>query len=84
MNHLVHVFNAEMCRVLDQKLSWFQTRLPPTALPLRCVIIACCFRVAAISGHTALTFSPSGIVLKLNRSQLSVVCCCGQSGEDID
>ena len=42
-------------------LCWFQTSLPVAALPLRRVIIACCFRVTALSIHTALALSPSGI-----------------------
>ena len=42
-------------------LCWFQTSLPLAALPLRSVIIACCFRVAVLSGNAALALSPSGI-----------------------
>ena len=52
--------------------------------PLCRMIIACCFRVAALSGHAALALSPSGIAPELNRIQLSVVCRGGQSGKDID
>ena len=44
------------------------------------VIIACCFRVTALSGHAALALSPSSIAPELIRIQLSVVCRCGQSG----
>ena len=65
-------------------LSWFQTSQPVTALLLHCLISACHFKVAALSSHAALAFSPGGIALKLNRSQLSAICCCKQSGEDID
>ena len=54
------------------------------ALPLRCVITACRFRVAALSGQAALALSRSGIAPKMNRSQLSAICRCAQSGEDID
>ena len=50
-------------------LGWFQTSLPLAALQLRRVIIACHFRVTALSGHTALAFSMSGVTLKLTRSQ---------------
>ena len=48
------------------------------------LITICRFRVAPLSGHAALAFSPRSIAPKLNRSQLSVICRCGQSGEDID
>ena len=53
-------------------------------LPLCCVIIACCFRVAALSGNAALALSPSGISPELNRIQLSAICRGGQSGKVID
>ena len=46
---------------------WFQTSLPLAALPLPCVIITCCFRVAALSCHAPLALSPSGIAPELNR-----------------
>ena len=52
--------------------------------PLCRVIIACCFRVAALSGNAALALSPSGIAPKLNRIQLSAICRGGQSGKVID
>ena len=65
-------------------LNWLQTSLPLTTLPLHRLITACRFRVVALSGHAALAFSPSDIALKLNRSQLSAICCCGQSGKVID
>ena len=52
--------------------------------PLCHVIIACCFRVTALSGQAALVLSPSSIVLELNRIQLCAVCRCGQSGGVID
>ena len=65
-------------------LCWFQTSLPLAALPLCRVIIACCFRVAALSGNAALALSPSGIAPKLNRIQLSAICRGGQSGKVID
>ena len=42
-------------------------------LPLCRVIIACCFRVAALSGNAALALSPSGIAPELNRIQLSAI-----------
>ena len=60
-------------------LCWFQT-----SLPLCRVIIACCFRVAALSCNAALALSPSGIAPELNRIQLSVICRGGQSGKVID
>ena len=47
-------------------VSWFQTSLPLTALPLLRLITAYRFRVAALSGHAALAFPPSDIALKLN------------------
>ena len=53
--------------------SWFQTSLPLTALPLHRVISVCHFKVATLSGHSALAFSPSGIALNLNISQLQSV-----------
>ena len=63
-------------------LRWFQTSLPHCRYQAMCrVITACRFRVAASSGHT---LSSSGIASKLNRIQLSAICHCGQSGEDID
>ena len=65
-------------------LCWFQTSLPLAALPLCRVIIACCFRVAALSGNAALALSPSGIAPELNRIQLSAICSGGQSGKVID
>ena len=52
--------------------------------PLCHVIIACCFRVAALSGHAALALSPSGIAPELNTIQLSVICHSGQSGKVIN
>ena len=58
--------------------------LPLAALPLCRVIIACCFRVAALSGNAALALSPSGIAPELNRIQLSAICRGGQSGKVID
>ena len=65
-------------------LCWFQTSLLLAALPLRFVIIACCFRVAALSGHAALALSLSGITPKCNRIQLSTICRGGQSSKVID
>ena len=65
-------------------LCWFQTNLPLAALPLCRVIIACCFRVAALSGNAALALSPSGIAPELHRIQLSAICRGGQSGKVID
>ena len=62
----------------------FRLSLPLATLPLCCVIIACCFRVAALSGNAALALSPSGIAPELNRIQLSAICRCGQSGKVID
>ena len=53
-------------------------------LPLCRVIIACCFRVAALSSNAALALSPSGIAPELNRIQLSAICRGGQSGKVID
>ena len=52
--------------------------------PLCRVIIAFCFRVAALSGNAALALSPSGIAPELNRIQLSAICRNGQSGKVID
>ena len=66
------------------ELSWFHTSLPLIASPLHHLITACRFRVAALSGHAALAFSLRGIALKLNRSQLCVICRCGHSGENIN
>ena len=63
-------------------LSWFQT-MKLAALALRSIIILWRFKVAALSGDRALAISPSDIALKLNRSQLFVICRCGQSGEVI-
>ena len=60
-------------------LCWVQT-----SLPLRRVIIAWCFIVAALSGHAALALSPSGISPEFNRIQLSAICHVGQSGKVID
>ena len=60
-------------------LCWFQT-----SLPLCRVIIACCFRAAALSGNAALVLSSSGIAPELNRIQLSAICRGGQSGKVID
>ena len=65
-------------------LCWFQTSLLLAALLLRRAVIACCFRVTALSGHTALALSPSGMAPKLNRTQLSGICRSGQSGKVID
>ena len=65
-------------------LCWFQTNLPLAALPLRRVIIACCFRVAALSGNAALAFHRAAIAPELNRIQLSAICRGGQSGKVID
>ena len=48
------------------------------------VIIACCFRVVALSGNAALALSPSSIAPELNWSQLSAICRGGQSGKVID
>ena len=58
--------------------------LPLAALPFDRLITACRFRVAALSGETALAFSPRGIAPKLNRCQLYAVYRCGQNGENID
>ena len=65
---------GNVSNILSKKvLCWFQT-----SLPLCRVIIACCFRVAALSGNAALALSPSGIAPELNRIQLSAICCGGQ------
>ena len=64
-------------------LCWFQTSLPVSALLLRRVIIACCFRVAALSGNAALAFHRAAIAPELNRIQLSAICRGGQSGKVI-
>ena len=69
---------------MPHPLSWLQTSLPLAALPFHCLITACRFRVVALSGHAALAFSPRGFALKLNRSRLSAIYRCGQSGENID
>ena len=65
-------------------ICWIQISLPLVALPLCRVIVACCFRVAALSGHAALALSTSGIAPELNRIQLSAICRGGQSGKVID
>ena len=52
--------------------------------PLCRVIIACCFRVAALSGNAALAFHRAAIAPELNRIQLSAICRSGQSGKVID
>ena len=69
---------------MNSALSWFQTSLPLAALPLCRVIIACCFRAAALSGNATLALSPSGIAPELNGIQLSAICRVGQSGKVID
>ena len=81
--------DIDKCTVRDEvwmqnaALCWFQTSLPLTALPLCRVIIACCFRVAALSSNATLALSPSSIAPEL-RSQLSAICCGGQSDKVID
>ena len=85
--HCVHMtvhFIPVRAFTLSWIISWFQTSLPLAALLLRRMITACHFRVTALSGHTALSLSPSGIAPELNRIQLSAVCQCGQSGKVID
>ena len=81
----VLVAQLEM-RLCSFTLCWFQTSLLLAALPLRRVIIACCFRVTALSGHIALALSPtlSGITPELNRIHLSAICRGRQSGKVID
>ena len=69
---------------LTNRNAGFRPSLPLSALPLRRVITACHFRVAALSSHAATVFSLSSIAPKLNRSQLSPICRCGQSGQDTD
>ena len=64
--------------------SWFQTSLPLAPLLLHHMITHCRFKIAALSGHAALVFSPSGIALKFDGVKLSMVCRCGQSGGIID
>ena len=68
----------------DMALCWFQTSLPLAALPLRRVIIACCFRVNSSQRPRRFGFSPSGIAPELNWSQLYAICRGGQSGKVID
>ena len=80
----IHSVQRHNWLLIGLDLSWFQTSLPLTTLLLHRPITACRFRVAALSGHAALAFPPSDITLKLNWSQLSVVCHCGQSGEVIN
>ena len=72
-------FRIQVLSLILHALCWFQT-----SLPLCRVIIACCFRVAALSGNAALALSPSGIAPELNRIQLSAICRGGQSGKVID
>ena len=93
INHVNHIntcfkrprLHVEYCQsFLFCPYCWFQTSLPLAALPLCRVIIACCFRVAALSGNAALALSPSGIAPELNRIQLSAICRGGQSGKVID
>ena len=81
-----HCLPEQMIMMIKVKLvlCWFQTSLPLAALPLCRVIIACSFRVAALSGNAALALSPSGIAPKLHRIQLSAICRGGQSGKVID
>ena len=55
-----------------------------TALLLCGMIIACHFRITALSGHATLALSRRGIASKLNRSQLCVVCRSEQSGEVVN
>ena len=76
--------DTQLTFYLLPQLCWFQTSLPLAALPLCRVIIACCFRVAALSGNAALALSPSGIAPELHRIQLSAICRGGQSGKVID
>ena len=47
-------------------------------------VIACRFRVAALSGNATLAFHRVAIAPKLNRIQLSAICRGGQSGKVID
>ena len=76
--------------VYSFRTTWFPDGLYNAAFRLACrsalchVIIACCFRVAALSSLAALALSPSGIAPKLNRIQLSAICRGGQSGKVID
>ena len=47
----------------------------------------CCLQFqscSSLSSHATLAFPPSNVAFKLNRSQLSAVCRCGQSGKVID
>ena len=83
MQH-THTHKTVTGRVEAKELCWFQTNLPLAALPLCRVIIACCFRVAALSGNAALAFHRAAIAPKLNRIQLSAICRGGQSGKVID
>ena len=69
---------------LSSSVCWFQTNLPLAALLLRRVIIACCFRVAALSGNAVLAFHRAAIAPELNRIQLSAICRGGQSSKVID
>ena len=73
-----HVLHSYLTVILI--FSCFQTSLLLTALPLRCIITTCCFRVAALSGHSAFALSHSSMAPELIRIQLSVDCCCGKSG----
>ena len=80
----INAANLAEARAKSCLLCWFQTNLPLAALPLRRVIIARCFRVAALSGNAALAFHRAAIAPKLNRIQLSAICRGGQSGKVID
>ena len=67
--------SALYLKSVSMPLSWFQTSLLLTAFLLRHLITACRLRVSALSSHAALTFSPSSIAFKLNRSLRSAAVC---------
>ena len=63
---------APWCAQVDEAIEINASFRLAWRLPLRRLIIACSFRVSALSGHAALVLSPNGI-----SSELSAVCRCG-------
>ena len=65
---------APWCAQVDEAIEINASFRLAWRLPLRRLIIACTFRVSALSGHTALVLSPNGIS---SVCELSAVCHCG-------
>ena len=63
---------APWCAQVDEAIEINASFRLAWRLPLRHLIIACSFRVSALSGHAALVLSPNSI-----SSELSAVCRCG-------